>query len=322
MRCLPAAHTVLLLVLPVAILFPAEGRGSLHPASDDGSDPQGVQMVLEDLIRDQWKGSPTGEELGTLPPTTDELRLEKDAGWLYTRGTFYNYVLRYDLELSDGGRQRLYFRTLSFPKMAYELRFERRGGKVKGEVVARRKNMDDAIVRIANDRLRSAFASRESHAIELRCIDDVLLLFINDAPVLSVKPLDALGGSIGFGGERVAYRHARLTTLPMPETPPEFLTAHNPAEEGLVMPTLVKVVKPIMPAKAATGHLDYTVWLEAVIDSTGHIVATRFLRRLDESAGYNDEALRVVKQWLFTPAMLDNKPVPITATIEVTFEWR
>jgi hypothetical protein len=319
MRCCHGI-AVFLRVVSIAglLLLPSLAQSQPLPSAPQPDSRQ----LLEDLSRDEWNGRPSGSELGDLALQADRLTLEKDGGWLYVPRTFYNFVLRYELELEERGRQRLYFRTLSFPKMAYELRFERRGGKFRGQVVAHRRNLSETKVTIADALLTSAFASKTTHAIELRCVNEVLQVVVNDVPVLALKPLDALGGSVGFGGERVTYRRARLAPLPIANTPSEFLTAHETAEEGLVMPRVLKQVHPVMPEKAATGHHDYAVWLEAVIDTTGRVVATRFLRRLDEGAGYNDEALRVVKQWQFAPALLNNEPVPVMVTIEVTFTWR
>ena len=58
------------------------------------------------------------------------------------------------------------------------------------------------------------------------------------------------------------------------------------------------------------------VIVEAVISTTGHVVEARILRSvplLDQAA------LDAVRQWRYTPSLLNGVPVPVVMTVTVTF---
>jgi hypothetical protein len=108
MRC---CHGIAVFIRVVSIagllLLPSLAQSQPLPSAPQPDSRQ----LLEDLSRDEWNGRPSGSELGDLALQADRLTLEKDGGWLYVPRTFYNFVLRYELELEERGRQRLYFRT-------------------------------------------------------------------------------------------------------------------------------------------------------------------------------------------------------------------
>ena len=276
--------------------------------------------VLEDLQRAQWTGQPSPQALGELPVGTDDVTLSKDGGWLYDRRTYHDFHLRYEMRVTDGGRHRLFFRTLSWPKMSYELRYERSKGRWRGALHAKRTDMPDERVKLDDHRLAKVMTSSEWQQIELRCVGTTAEVIANGTVLLTLKKLDALGGNVGFAGHGVTYRKARLTAL-RTESNPLFGTAHQPEEEGLEMPTVIKSVRPEMPSGAKARR--WVVWVEAVINERGLVAATRYLRHLDDKdIGYNENAVRAVGQWTFNPARVNGAPVPICVTIELTFEMR
>jgi len=59
------------------------------------------------------------------------------------------------------------------------------------------------------------------------------------------------------------------------------------------------------------------VVLYAVVDPDGMIRNVRVIRSLDPVLDEN--AMKAVRQWKFKPGMKDGKPVPVAASIEVTF---
>jgi protein TonB len=69
-----------------------------------------------------------------------------------------------------------------------------------------------------------------------------------------------------------------------------------------------------MAARAA--HKEGLVILEATIDEQGNVTETRLLRSiplLDEAA------VAAVRQWKFSPTLLNGVPVPIVMTVTVNF---
>jgi protein TonB len=61
------------------------------------------------------------------------------------------------------------------------------------------------------------------------------------------------------------------------------------------------------------------VILETIIDVDGNVTTVRVLRGyplLDESA------VEAVRQWRFTPALLNGQPIPVVMTVTVNFALR
>lgn len=86
--------------------------------------------------------------------------------------------------------------------------------------------------------------------------------------------------------------------------------------QGMKAPYKIVDVAPEYPAVAQRAHVEGVVILEAVIDAQGRVASVRVLRSivlLDEAA------LDAVKQWRFTPALLNAEPVPVVMTVTVNF---
>jgi TonB family protein len=81
-------------------------------------------------------------------------------------------------------------------------------------------------------------------------------------------------------------------------------------------PLKTRDVKPIYPEEALAARVQGVVIIEAVIDTAGTVATARVLRgvpMLDEAA------LQSVKQWTFTPTLLNGAPVPVVMTVTVNF---
>lgn len=119
----------------------------------------------------------------------------------------------------------------------------------------------------------------------------------------SVVPGVPLTGAL-LGGE----------ALP-PPPPPRVTEPVRPG--GLIRyPAKVRDQAPIYPSVARAARIEGTVILEAVIDSDGTVREVRVLRSvplLDSSA------MDAVREWRFTPTLLNGEPVPIVLTVTVTF---
>jgi len=279
------------------------------------------EAILENLRRDQWRGLPSGPALSLRVLDEGVLELTKEKGWLYAPRNYYDFRLEYETRVAEAGRHRVFFRTLEWPRQAYELRFEQKDGLLTGHVIAARWNMREEKFRIPHEVLRAATDGHEWHRVEIRCQATRAVILVNGQPAMTIGALDALGGIVGFAGHGVAYRSVRLT--PAPDGPAIFNTAHLPdMEESIELPRVLREVRPQMPPGASQNRHDYVVLVEAVVDEEGRVAAARYLRRLNENLGYNDEAMRAVRQWRFTPARLHGKAVPILVTIELTFKWK
>lgn len=103
--------------------------------------------------------------------------------------------------------------------------------------------------------------------------------------------------------------------MPAPPAPPR---PTEPVHVGGVIqpPKKVVDVAPIYPPLALAARKEGLVILEAVIDERGAVREIRVLRseKLLEQA-----AMDAVKQWRFTPTLLNGQPVPIVMTVTVGF---
>ena len=84
-------------------------------------------------------------------------------------------------------------------------------------------------------------------------------------------------------------------------------------------PERIHYVAPEYPALARAARREGTVILEAVLDTDGTVREARVLRPtplLDEAA------LEAVRQWRFTPTLLNGQPVPVVLTVTVVFSLR
>ena len=309
-----AGRAIVAAVIAALAATQALGRAAEQP---DAPESPG-EPLLEELRRDEWKGAPSTDELGRAAPDTDSLELTRDRGWLFAPRTYSDFTLEYEMRLSETGRHRVFFRTLAWPEDSYELRIESRKGRQTASLMAQRQGGKDTDVRIASDLLSSALAGHEWHRVRIRADEARAEIDVNGTTLLNLDGLHILSGRIGFAGEGVGYRRATLRTHGRPEP---FRSAYLAQTEGLEPPTVVREVKPNMPERARKQPVNYVALIEAVVDESGDVMAARFVRRLNEDLGYNQEAMRAVMQWKFTPGRLNGKPVHVVVTIELTFRW-
>jgi periplasmic protein TonB len=117
------------------------------------------------------------------------------------------------------------------------------------------------------------------------------------------------GGEIGIPGSSA------------PPPPPKTEVPSGPVRLGgnVRPPTKIKDVKPIYPVVAQIAHVEGVVIVEATIGPSGKVQDAKVLRShpLLEAA-----ALDAVRQWEFTPTLLNGSPVSIVMTVTVDFRLR
>ena len=85
---------------------------------------------------------------------------------------------------------------------------------------------------------------------------------------------------------------------------------------GIAAPMKIKDVRPVYPPVAREAGVQGVVILETVVDEAGAVSEARVLRSiplLDEAA------LDAVRQWQFTPTLLNGAPVPVVMTVTINF---
>jgi len=75
-------------------------------------------------------------------------------------------------------------------------------------------------------------------------------------------------------------------------------------------------VRPVYPPLAQAGRVEGTVVLEAVINERGTIERIKVLRSVPL---LDAAAVDAVRQWRYTPTLLNGVPVGVLMTIYITF---
>jgi periplasmic protein TonB len=131
---------------------------------------------------------------------------------------------------------------------------------------------------------------------------------------------EGIAGSAGPGGPPVAGTVEGLPggsgIEPAPPPPP---TQPIRLHAGIRAPRKLVDVRPIYPEIARAAHAEGVVIIEATIDVRGNVTAARVLR---SHALLEQAALEAVRQWTFTPTLLNGVPVPIIMTVTVNFTLR
>lgn len=120
-------------------------------------------------------------------------------------------------------------------------------------------------------------------------------------------------------------REGRPQVVPVPPPPPP-----PPADPSLPSapirvggdikePRKIRDVKPVYPEIALAASVQGTVILEATIAPDGTVTGARILR---SSPLLDQAAIDAVRQWAFTPTLLNGVAVPVTMTVSVTFQIR
>jgi periplasmic protein TonB len=86
---------------------------------------------------------------------------------------------------------------------------------------------------------------------------------------------------------------------------------------GVRAPERLTYVGPVYPPLAQTARVQGLVILEATIDTGGRVRDVRVLR--SDSPLLNDAALSAVRQWVYTPTLLNGVPVSVVLTVTVQF---
>lgn len=84
-------------------------------------------------------------------------------------------------------------------------------------------------------------------------------------------------------------------------------------------PKKIKDVKPVYPAEAQAAGIQGVVILEATIAPSGYVSDARVLRSIP---ALDQAAVEAVRQWAFTPTLLNGAPVPVIMTVTVNFTLR
>jgi protein TonB len=107
-----------------------------------------------------------------------------------------------------------------------------------------------------------------------------------------------------------------LEAAPPPPPPPPPPAAPVRVGGNIKPPTKTRDVKPTYPAIAQSARVQGVVIIEATIGPNGNVQEAKVLRSIPL---LDAAALDAVKQWQFTPTLLNGVPVPVIMTVTVNF---
>jgi protein TonB len=144
----------------------------------------------------------------------------------------------------------------------------------------------------------------------------------DDAPVATAieKIVQGLGDSGLRTDGRAIAAFVPVTEPPiLPPPPPPNI--HTPIRPGgnIQESKLIFKANPVYPELARRAHVSGAVVLEAIIDEEGKVSK---LKVLSGNPLLIDAAVGAVKQWKYSPTVLNGEPVPVIATVTVIFRLR
>ena len=107
----------------------------------------------------------------------------------------------------------------------------------------------------------------------------------------------------------------------VPEAPPPPPPPPAPVRVGgaIQPPKKVRDQNPVYPPIAQSARVQGVVILEATIGPDGRVQDVRVLRSIPL---LDAAAIEAVRQWQYTPTLLNNVPVPVIMTVTVNFTLR
>jgi protein TonB len=79
---------------------------------------------------------------------------------------------------------------------------------------------------------------------------------------------------------------------------------------------LVSAQKPVYPLEAKQNGIQGTVKLDVTVDKEGHVTE---LKLVSGPSALVDSAVSAVKQWVYSPTLLNGEPVTVLTTVDVNY---
>jgi len=134
---------------------------------------------------------------------------------------------------------------------------------------------------------------------------------VERAPAWSPGVVNGVENGVPFASDTIEG------TAPPPPPPPPPVKAPLVLHSGIKRPQKTVDVAPVYPAAARAARKEGIVILETVIDAHGSVESVRVLRSV---ALLDEAAVDAVRQWRFTPALLNGQAVPVVMTVTVNFK--
>jgi protein TonB len=117
----------------------------------------------------------------------------------------------------------------------------------------------------------------------------------------------------GIPGNLVGLIPFPLPPPPPPKRKPELIVSRVQESK------LIRKIIPAYPSLALRAHVEGTVILEINVDEEGNVGDVRVLQG---NPLLVDETVRAVKQWKYSPTLLNGEPIPVISSVTVEFRLK
>jgi protein TonB len=148
----------------------------------------------------------------------------------------------------------------------------------------------------------------------------------DEAPVIGVSNIvggipGGISGGVAGGVPGGVVGGLLSSTAPVAPPPPPKPVKREPIRVGgnVQESKLIRKIDPVYPELAKRARVTGRVILIVTVDEEGAVSDIRI------SSGHpllNDAAVTAVKQWRYSPTLLNGEPVPVTATVTVFFNLK
>jgi periplasmic protein TonB len=128
-------------------------------------------------------------------------------------------------------------------------------------------------------------------------------------------PIDAVDGALPAGLGIVGGISPPVAPPPLPE-PSKPQPGPVRAAQLPELPRKTVDVRPVYPEIARAAHVEGTVVLEAVLDTTGRVTQLKVIKSVSL---LDQAALDAVRLWRYTPSLYGGRPVSVLMTVTVRF---
>jgi TonB family protein len=276
-------------------------------------------LAEDDIQLTQWQTARVGANIETIGPL---MRMSGGRGWTRTTSPApeIDFVLRlqYRLGTADAAGA-VIVRAWEddrnvWPSNGYRIALP--GSASDGKDALPLRAYSSSVRMASNAAPTDRLDDAHWYELEIACIGNHITVRVDGRVAAEGDGTERASGTIGLELDRgtVEFRGMRVANRPSQA----WTTALKPdASFAGKYPTVKRDAKPRYPLQAMQDHVEGTVLLDAIVDETGRVIATRVAKsaRPDLDA----EALGAAREWQFTPARLDGQPVRLLVQIELTF---
>ncbi len=85
-----------------------------------------------------------------------------------------------------------------------------------------------------------------------------------------------------------------------------------------IRPQVIKQIAPEFPEIARRAGVEGTVWVNCLVDKNGRVKKAIVMK--SDNPIFEEPAIEAARQWLFTPAIMNNGPIAVWATVPFKFQ--